>query len=164
MRTTLSMACAAALLVATGAFAQTPAEQRAILRDFERAAVSYVDRFAVTDCSEVRPAANEAAIFTLPVSMVFRQLIAAAFGDPHIPAMSAPRRPVERRLDVYQPFSFAGSAPLPTVVAAALPALPSRLEYRFVGHDLVLRDVECNLVVAVLRDAIRYATTLTQVR
>jgi hypothetical protein len=36
-----------------------------------------------------------------------------------------------------------------------LPPLPGELEYRVVGRDLVLLDVIANLVVDVLRDAIR---------
>jgi hypothetical protein len=37
----------------------------------------------------------------------------------------------------------------------ALPSLPEELEYRFAGRDLVLLDSEAQLVVDILRDAIR---------
>ena len=48
-------------------------------------------------------------------------------------------------------------APLPTMppdVLEALPPLPRELEYRFAGTALVLRDVDANLIVDVVRDAI----------
>jgi hypothetical protein len=37
----------------------------------------------------------------------------------------------------------------------ALPSLPEELEYRLVGGDLVLLDVEARLIVDILVDAIR---------
>jgi hypothetical protein len=37
----------------------------------------------------------------------------------------------------------------------ALPLLPEELEYRILGRDLVLLDVQARLVVDILRDAIR---------
>jgi hypothetical protein len=164
MRTTLSVAALCVAIVAGNASAQTAAEQRAILRDFERAVAAYVDNLAALECADVRPLPNQPVIFTLPVSMVFRQLIATAFGHSDSATMSAPKRLPEPLPQVYDAFSFEASSALPPSVAAVLPVLPLRLEYRFVRFDLVLRDVDCNLVVAVLRDAIRHTTTLTQMR
>jgi hypothetical protein len=51
---------------------------------------------------------------------------------------------------------YPSAAPLstvPTAVLEALPPLPDALEYRFVGRDLIVRDMEANLVVDVLQDA-----------
>jgi hypothetical protein len=48
--------------------------------------------------------------------------------------------------------------PLPTVPAnllAALPRLPESLEYRIVKRDLILRDVDANLIVDFIPNAIR---------
>ncbi len=48
--------------------------------------------------------------------------------------------------------------PLPTVPAnllAALPQLPESLEYRIVKRDLILRDVDANLIVDFIPNAIR---------
>ncbi len=164
MRTILSIAGLCLVIAAGNAFAQTPAEQRAILRDFERAVAAYVDQFELVECSAVRPAPNQAVIFTMPVSMVFRQLIATALGHPHSPTMSGPHRPPQPPPGNYESFSFAGSRAVPPIVAEALPDLPRRLEYRLVNRDLVLRDIECNLAVAVLRDAIGFTNSLTQMR
>lgn len=58
------------------------------------------------------------------------------------------------RVEPAAPYPVA--APLssvPTAVLEALPPLPDALEYRFVGRDLIVRDVDANLVVDVLRDA-----------
>jgi len=54
-----------------------------------------------------------------------------------------------------------GSAPLPTMtpdVLAALPPLPPGLQYRFMNHDLVLLDIDANLIVDFVPDAIPIIT------
>jgi hypothetical protein len=48
------------------------------------------------------------------------------------------------------------------VLKDALPPLPTPLEYRLIGHDLVIRDTEANVVVGVLRDAV--GSPLTVIR
>ncbi len=40
-------------------------------------------------------------------------------------------------------------------VLDALPRLPHELQYRFVGRDLVLVDTHADLVVDILRNAVR---------
>ena len=48
------------------------------------------------------------------------------------------------------------AAPLSTVppsVLMALPTLPKELEFRFVGHNLILRDTKANMIVDVLPEA-----------
>jgi hypothetical protein len=50
------------------------------------------------------------------------------------------------------------SAPLPTVppnLLARLPQLPENVEYRIVGKDLILRDVDANVIVDFIPNAIR---------
>ena len=42
----------------------------------------------------------------------------------------------------------------PLAVTAALPALPEGLQYKFIGRDLVLVDVDANVIVDVLPDAV----------
>ena len=46
-------------------------------------------------------------------------------------------------------------------VVKALPTLPLELEYRFVGHDLVLLDVQANLIVDILELAVPTAAPRT---
>ena len=45
-------------------------------------------------------------------------------------------------------------ATFPPALLRKLPDLPPELEYRIVGHSLILRDVKANLIVDVLRDVV----------
>jgi len=45
-------------------------------------------------------------------------------------------------------------ATCPPALLQALPRLPHELEYRFIGRHLILRDVDANLVVDVLENAL----------
>ena len=55
---------------------------------------------------------------------------------------------------VGQPFDWAVGAMMPPSVLHALPALPRPLEYRFVGPDLVVIDVQTGYVRGILPDAL----------
>jgi hypothetical protein len=114
-------------LVANRAAAQTAVEQEQILRDFQRNVVNYTQRDTCLLFPEATAAATPAPkIFTLPVAMVFRQLIARASEHSDFP----------KRL------------------SEALPLLPAPLEYRLIDNDLVIRDADADATVAVLRDAV----------
>ena len=106
--------------------AQTTVERAQILRDFQASVQDYAQQH---HCLTMFPEATIAAapaprIFTLPVAMVFRQLIARATPDN-----------------------------LETLIKA-LPVLPMPLEYQMIGDDLTIRDADANVTVAVLRDAV----------
>jgi len=45
-------------------------------------------------------------------------------------------------------------ATFPPILLRKLPDLPPELEYRLVGHSLILRDVKANLIVDILRDVV----------
>jgi hypothetical protein len=135
MRNAIGIGMLGLVLFSTRAIAQTAAEQAQILRVFDHSVVLYAERY---QCLTMFPEAINAAIpapkiFTLPVAMVFRQLIARA------PASHAPDD-FRRQL------------------AVTLPPLPAPLEYRVVHNDLVIRDADADLVVAVLRDAVGSST------
>ena len=152
------------LLAVESARGQTPAEQQAIVHQFERAVTAYAQQFDCAGPSVPQPAE---AIFTLPVSMVFRQRIAQAFGGRFDGrTITAADRFSEREVhvSVSEAFPLADSSELPGLLRTALPPLPSGLEYRIVQFDLVLRDTERNVVVAVLRDAVRHASTASPSR
>lgn len=122
-------------LCGDGAAAQTATEQARILGDFQQGVVDYTQRHT---CLSLVPEAINAAtpaprIFTLPVALVFRQLIARALVG---------------HVDDF-----------PQILAAALPGLPAPLEYRLIFNDLVIRDASADVIVAVLRDAIGGVTT-----
>ena len=110
--------------------AQTPVERVQILRDFQESVADYAQHH---HCLTMSPPAMSAAtpaprIFTLPVAMVFRQLIARATSD-----------------DL-------------ELLTRALPVLPMPLQYQMIGDDLAIRDADANVTVAVLRDAVALTT------
>jgi hypothetical protein len=62
--------------------------------------------------------------------------------------VEAPRR--RATLAVNERFDWRYGALMPPSIIAALPGLPHVLQYRFVGRDLVLVDVEAGLIVDIL--------------
>jgi hypothetical protein len=107
-----------------------------------------------------RPDARPGAVFTPDVSALIRARLAQRlvvcnysvediFGflnEERLPGVPAPR--------IHEPFPWtAGSAMWPTVLAA-LPPLPSELQYRFFDRDLVVIDVHADLVVDVMQNAL----------
>ena len=148
MKTTIAIVLLALTLASGVATAQTAGEQARIIRDFEQSVGAYVDG--------TTPAPK---IFTLPVAMVFRQLIARTLAerdgvavingvDAHTHAAVLEQFPLEQLHD------------FPRVLQDALPPLPARLDYRLIGHDLVVRDKEADLVVGVMRNAVGPALTV----
>ena len=145
-------------LVSNRAAAQTAVEQAQILRDFERSVAEYTQRH---QCLAMFPEALNAAtpapkIFTLPVAMVFRQLIAQTLADRAPTAISGIG--TAHSAAVLQPFPTNELNDFPTVLRDALPPLAGSLEYRLIGDDLVIRDTGADVIVAVLRDAVGATT------
>lgn len=150
-----------AALTGSAANAQTAVEQARVLRDFERSVVEYTQQHPG---AAMFPAALNAAtprpkIFTLPVAMVFRQLIARALAE-HGTATAIGGVHAAHTATVMQPFPTTELTAFPTVLGDALPALPDVLEYRLIGNDLALRDRSADVIVAVLRDAVSNQTTV----
>jgi len=153
MRQAIAIGMLGLLLVSNRAAAQTAVEQAQILRDFQMNVASYVNH---DNGLALFPEAADATmpapkVFTLPVAMVFRQLIGrvmsgaesgAAIGGVGATHRTAVLRPLPTAL-----YDF------PRVLSEALPVLPAPLEYRLVDRDLVIRDAASGIVVAVLRDA-----------
>ena len=158
MKTAVAIGILGLALFASGAAAQTAGERSQILRDFEQS----VDVYARHQCLAMLPEAINAAtpapkIFTLPVAMVFRQLIAHAIAAPAGVAMSGVS--AAHRAVVLQPLPATELYDFPTALRAVLPALPAPLEYRLIDNDLVIRDAKADLIVGVLRDALGVTTT-----
>jgi hypothetical protein len=160
MRKAIAIGILGMALVANRAAAQTAGEREQILRDFQQSVADYTQQH---HCLVMFPEAVSAAapapkVFTLPVAMVFRQMIARAVAAPDGGAMIggtiAPNHPV-----VLQPFPATELYDFPQVLQTALPALPAPLEYRLIANDLVIRDVDGDVIVAVLRDALGMTTT-----
>ena len=72
-------------------------------------------------------------------------LLVAASGDDDEEA--APPPVINER------YSWAWPSFAPPSVIVALPDLPDALQYRFIGRDLVLVDIDANLIIDVLPDA-----------
>lgn len=141
-------------LVSNRAAAQTAVEQAQILRDFQASVATYAERHTV---SPLFPEAVNATtplpnVFTLPVAVVFRQLIGQAMSGAESGAAISGVG-ITHRTAVQQPFPITELYDFPKVLSEALPVLPAPLEYRLVDHDLVIRDVSAGIIVAVLRDA-----------
>jgi len=141
-------------LASNRAAAQTAVERDQILANFQQGLVDYTQR---QGCFDVFPEATSAAspapkVFTLPVAMVFRQLIAEAISAPSGAMIGGPV--TTHHPEVMQPFPAGELNDFPRVLSDALPLLPLPLEYRLIGNDLVIRDLEGDVVVAVLRKAL----------
>jgi hypothetical protein len=118
----------------------------------------YQRQFA-SGVEEKRRGATQGAIFTPEIATEFRHRIAAAMQGPDAAAIRASLArgaPVQiNRLRVNQPYP--AGAPLqsaPPSLLLNLPQLPPEVEYRVVGHYLILRDVDANLIVDCIPDAI----------
>ena len=144
------------------AAAQTAVERAQILSDFQRSVVEYTQRDKSLDMfPETLNAATPAPkIFTLPVAMVFRQLIAHTLAERAPAAIGGVGTP--HRAGVLHPFPTNELHDFPVVLREALPPLAGSLEYRLIGDDLVIRDGDGDVIVAVLRDAVGNATTVRQ--
>ena len=108
-----------------------------------------------------RTHAREGDIFTAAVGALLRTHIAAAL-DAHdvlpeeVVASSVEEADETTPLPVVNGrFSFGRGAMMWPCVIDALPRLPRELQYRMVGRDLVLVDTHAELVVDILRDAVR---------
>jgi hypothetical protein len=160
---TIAIGLLALVLAPGGVSAQTTDEKARILREFDQRVVDYTQQHKGLDMfpGALNAAAPAPRIFTLPVAMVFRQEIARALAERDgvaalngVGTFSHP--------EVLEPFPSNGLYDFPRVLADALPPLPTPLEYRLIGHDLVVRDKEADIVVGVLRDAV--GTNLTVIR
>jgi hypothetical protein len=159
MRKTIATGMLGLALYANAAAAQTATEQTRIVGDFQRSVADYTQR---QTCLGQFPVSVSAAmpapqVFTLPVGMVFRQLIARTLAAPGGVAVSGPK-PTHRPA-ILQPFPANELFDFPKLLLDALPSLPAPLEYRLIGNDLVIRDTEADIVIAVLRDALGGLTT-----
>jgi hypothetical protein len=108
-----------------------------------------------------RPTAREGDLFTPAVANVFRERIADAltaggFHPEEVIAASLEEADEEAPLPVVNGrFPWLRGAAMWPCVLNALPLLPDDLEYRIVGRDLVMVDTHANLVVDILRNAVR---------
>jgi hypothetical protein len=158
---TIAIGILGIVLVHGVASAQTPGEQALVIRDFYWHIADYNAHRQCDPAHHETAAPPAPRIFTLPVAMVFRQIITKALDDAGpVTAMSAAGQWTAHHPVVLDPFPEMELDGFPEVLARALPGLPDFLEYRLIGRDLVLRDVETGLIAGVLRDAIGGISTV----
>jgi len=108
---------------------------------------------------EARPGAERGDIFAPEIAEEFRHLIRREFRGPKGPNArktireGEPLKPFRLRVnDTYPEMLPATSFP-PTLLLK-LPQLPKEVAYRIVGRALVLQDVEANLIVDFVHEAL----------
>jgi hypothetical protein len=109
---------------------------------------------------DARRDARQGDIFTHEVTERFRKIIRSAFQGPK-------GRLLRRTIQQDTPFKvivlhvndvYPEGIPLtttPPTLLLKLPELPQELAYRFVGHDLTLKDIKTGLIVDLIPNAIR---------
>ena len=159
---TLAIGLLGFLLAHGNAAAQTTQEQERILRAFQQNVAEVAEQpygFGVIPGAQTAPMPR---IFTLPVATVFRQVITRALDESvHATHMTGVglELPLAHHPAVLELFPATELHEFPALLARALPPLPRRIEYRLIGNDLVLRDVDGDVIVAVLRDAVGRVAT-----
>jgi hypothetical protein len=110
---------------------------------------------------QARPNAKQGDIFTPEVASVFRKLLRATMTGPEGKKIQASLNHAEpigpRDLTVNGVYPNLGGQPLqsvPPTLLLNLPVLPKGIEYRIIGHTLLLRDSDANMVVDFLPDAL----------
>jgi hypothetical protein len=110
-----------------------------------------------------RPSAKQGDIFTPEVQQYFKQVIQSEVKGPAgkavkktarggNPVREGPTSPVSLEANAAYP----DKAPLSTVpptLLLRLPTLPKELDFRFVGHNLILRDVGAGMIVDLIVNA-----------
>lgn len=111
--------------------------------------------------SAARKDARPGEIFTPEIRQLFRRLMYPELKGPDAAETKAAIKedaPAPGSVPLKVNARYPEDQPLPTVPAnllASLPKLPEDLEYRIVKRDLILRDVDANLIVDFIPNAIR---------
>jgi hypothetical protein len=138
----------------------SPPESSRDMREFQQAVEALT-----AGIRRMREGARMGDIFTADAtSLIFRDRIRhvlAAHGDvmlylaPEVDdAFEETEEPV-----INGTFSWHNAAPTPLCFLVVLPELPNFLQYRFVGRDLVLVDIDADLIVDVLPRALPFTPT-----
>jgi hypothetical protein len=161
---------------------QSAVQDDAVVKDFESRVTAYVDlrkkeagsaprptnspekivesqQDLATKIKVLRQDAKQGDIFTPEIADYFRRQISATLTGPHGRKIRASLRHAEpvhiaspKVNQTYPPGIPLQSTP-PTLLSN-LPALPKELEYRIVGHNLVLHDLAPNIIVDLVADAV----------
>ena len=105
-----------------------------------------------------REGAQQGDIFSPDITLIFRQLVRTGCHEQFLELLAEVTEELEQPLPAPRIHArWPDGAPLPTMnpeLLAALPRLPPELEYRFMNRDLILRDVDADLIVDFITNAI----------
>lgn len=106
-----------------------------------------------------RPGAAQGDIFTTAIAAEFRRIVKAALSGPGAEPIkksmrdSQPSPLPQIAVDAAYPSDIPVQS-MPPSLLRQLPPLPRELEYRAVGRTLILRDIEANLIVDYMNEAL----------
>ena len=104
-------------------------------------------------------------IFTLEIAQLIRRAIRGSCDEDYLALLALVHEEWEAPLPEPSIHGrWPGATPLPTMppdLLAALPPLPAGLQYRFMTRALVLLDIDANLIVDFVPDAIPITTLAT---
>ena len=179
-RSSIASALGLLLLAAPLTFAQTSKRDAEIVKDFEARVSHYMDMRKKdagkspkpTDSTaqvaenqeqmaqrlrQVRSGAKQGDIFTPDIAAYFRRQVALALSGTQGEGIRASLRHSEPKTSFEPKVNerYPDGIPLQSTPASLLqnlPELPKELQYRFVGHALVLHDVGPNVIVDFIPD------------
>ena len=184
MRCSCLVTVALAYMVSPPVFSQQPVNpDAATIEDFKKRVAEYVKvhKQVASDMGRLKPTtapekivkhedtlaekiraaradAKQGDIFTPTIEAEFHRLIAITMAGPRearIKKSLKSAEPVQLRLKVND--DYPKSIPLqstPSTLLLNLPELPKEVEYRIVGRSLILRDVDADIVVDLIPNAI----------
>ena len=120
-------------------------------------AIEQHERELAAEIRQARASARPGDLFTPQIAAEFRRLIRQGMRGPaaeRVRTSIQHAEPVRLALRVND--SYPSNVPLPSTpptLLMKLPPLPRELDYRVLGHDLVLRDTGANLIVDYMADA-----------
>jgi hypothetical protein len=139
---------------------KTPEDQAPPMKETkEPAKIQAAQKGLAERIRAARKGARQGDIFTPEIRTAFRRLMYPETKGPEGPETKAA---IKEDAPKAVPFKinadYPEAAPLSTVppnILASLPKLPEELEYRFVDKHMILRDVDANIIVDYMLNAIR---------
>ena len=118
-----------------------------------------------------RPSAKEGDIFGAEAAPQLRRRIRETLREPDCQPADIraakdedDRRPALSRPIVHDQFDWGAGSFMAFCILAVLPELPEALQFRFVERDLVLVDIDADLIIDVLPDALPPGESWTKIR
>lgn len=114
-----------------------------------------------TRVQTARASAKQGDVFTPEVQKLFRRLMYPELKGPDATETKKAIKddaPAPASIPLKVNAAYPEKQPLPTVppdLLARLPKLPEQLEYRIVGKHMILRDIDANIIVDYMLNAIR---------